>query len=94
MRPEKIAVDVEVDVRELVGMTPEQQARHVIGLTKHKADEVAAGKGGYVRTDRLPEITIKKGSQVLTGVDMLLVHIVWHAEVPDGAAVPGPEEVL
>lgn len=59
-------------------------AKQVIDSHRHRADEVAEGVGGTVRTDRAPEFYIRRGSDILEGGDFLLAASRWEVWVPEG----------
>lgn len=53
---------------------------------RHKADAAATAAGGYLRTDRAPQISIPRvasPASPLLGGQYVLYASRWHAEVPD-----------
>lgn len=83
MIEQRLAVTAEVDVRETQFMSPEQAARHCLGIVRAKAEEeVEQIKGATLRTDKRPHIEIKRGEQILTGVACWLIYTNWFVWVP------------
>lgn len=58
-------------------------AKQIIDQHRHRADEVAIGAGGSLRTDTPPEFYIRRGSDLIEGGDFLLTASRWQAWVPD-----------
>jgi hypothetical protein len=59
-------------------------AKKIIDQHRHRADEAASSVGGSVRTDRVPEFYIRRGSDLVEGGDFLLTASRWDVWVPDG----------
>ncbi len=80
-----IDVTVEVPYHELPS-NDEEAAKTIIGLLRHKADEVCAESGARLRTDRLPEVIVKRGAHVLVGGDYVLAASRWAVVMPEKVA--------
>lgn len=87
MIPAQIVITAEVDKRTTEQFTDgEALAKHLINLLRDKAEAEAKLIGGYVRTDRAPELDFKVGSHPSLGLDFWLCWSRWWAEVPDSEA--------
>jgi hypothetical protein len=62
----------------------EELAKKIIDQHRHTADQIVDGVGGSLRTDRVPEFYIRRGSDLIEGGDFLLTASRWEAWVPDG----------
>ena len=82
-REGRLVITAEIDVRQLAGMTPEQSVKHVINIVRTKADEECAHAGARLRTDRPPDLSIKKGTHNALGLEFLLVWSNWYVDVPE-----------
>jgi hypothetical protein len=60
-----------------------QLAKQIIDSHRHRADAVAHEAGGELRTDRVPEFYIRRGSDLVAGGDFLLSASRWEVWVPD-----------
>jgi hypothetical protein len=58
-------------------------AKQVIDSHRHRADTVAREAGGELRTDRVPEFYIRRGSDIIDGGDFLLAASRWEVWAPD-----------
>lgn len=61
----------------------DELAKQIINQHRHRADEVASSAGGSLRTDRVPEFYIRRGSDLIEGGDFLLTASRWEVWVPD-----------
>lgn len=61
----------------------DELATEVVEKCRVKADEVARGVGGRVRTDRAPEFYIRTGGDLVSGEEFLLVASRWAVRVPN-----------
>lgn len=92
MIPAEIEITAEVDTRttaEFVG-NPEGLAMHLIGILRTKAEQEAQRVGGYIRTDRAPQLDFKVGTHNALGLEFWLCWSRWHAEVPESEAARLP----
>jgi hypothetical protein len=88
MKPWKIDVESAIPEGELAdGLFSTQKknelAKQIIDQHRHRADEVATSVGGQLRTDRVPEFYIRRGSDLIEGGDFLLTASRWDTWVPD-----------
>ncbi len=58
-------------------------ASKIVEQHRHTADQIATDAGGSLRTDRVPEFYIRRGSDILVGGDFLLTASRWEVWVPD-----------
>lgn len=87
-REGRLAVTVEIDMRETEGMGPQQLADHIVGTVRAKAEEeVAAVPGAQLRTDRAPGLDVKRGEHKLLGLSFWLVWSNWYVWLPEHAEV-------
>ncbi len=94
MIPAEIVITAEVDKRTTAHiLDPEALAKHLINLLRTKADEEAARVGGFIRTDRMPELDFKQGTLPALGLEFWLLWSKWHAEVPDSELARLPLDV-
>jgi hypothetical protein len=63
--------------------TSEEFWRAVVEKSRVKADEMAAGVGGTVRTNRHVEFTSRVGQHMLVPGDFVLVGTRWWVDVPE-----------
>lgn len=89
MKPWKIDVESAIPEGELAdGLFSTQMknelAKEIIDQHRETADKVAADAGGSLRTDRVPEFYIRRGSDIEKGGDFLLTASRWEAWVPNG----------
>lgn len=84
---QQIEIIAEVDKRTTEHiLDPEALAKHLINVLRQKAEAEAQAVGGYIRTDRTPELDFKQGTLPALGLEMWLLWSRWHAEVPESAA--------
>lgn len=94
MIPAQIVITAEVDKRTTSHITdPEALAKSLIDLLRDKAESEARRVGGYVRTDRTPELEFKEGTLPALGLEFWLCWSRWWAEVPDSEASRLPLDV-
>jgi len=88
MKPWKIDIESAIPEGELAdGLFSTEKknelAKQIIDQHRHRADEVASSAGGELRTDRVPEFYIRRGSDLIKGGDFLLTASRWECWVPD-----------
>lgn len=90
----EIVITAEVDKRTTDHiLDPEALAKHLINILREKAEAEAQRVGGYVRTDRVPELDFKQGTLPALGLEFWLLWSKWHAEVPDSEMARLPLDV-
>lgn len=87
MREERLVVTAEVDVRSMPQDDPTRLTREVIKLLRSKADEETAKvAGAELRTDKAPALSVHRGTNPATGVEMWLLWSNWYVWVPEAEA--------
>lgn len=99
MRDVFVDIQVEVPLSELEPLGPQGASRFMIERSRHEAERVVAQqKGARLRTDKAPEVEIRKGAHVLLGGEWVLMTSRWAVVVPEDVAArvlaaPGPNRV-
>jgi hypothetical protein len=83
-------IDVEVAINE-AGLVEnlytterkEELSAELVEKCRVKAEAEVRLVGGRLRTDRMPEFYIRRGSDLVEGGDYLLVASRWHVDVPN-----------
>lgn len=82
-----VLIDVTYEISQLELMTERDPSGFLLEKMRGRADRLASEQGGYVRTDRAPEIVVKQAMDRLTSHPMVLVASRWAAVVPEAARV-------
>jgi hypothetical protein len=77
-------VQAEIPMHEVESFGP-AAGQHIIEMLRRSADELCDRDGARLRTDRMPEIIIKRAMHPLTG-DVLLVASRWATVAPESVA--------
>lgn len=88
MKPWKIDIESAIPEGELADglfstSMKDELAKKIIDQHRHSADAAALSAGGQLRTDKVPEFYIRRGSDLIEGGDFLLTASRWEAWVPD-----------
>ena len=87
MRDIFIDVQVEAQVAELEPLGPDGASRFMIERSRHEAERIVAQHAGArLRTDRAPEIDLRRGAHTLLGGDWVLCLTRWAVVVPEDVA--------
>lgn len=80
-------VDVNCEFDTFVLARQRDPGRYAMECSREQADRLCSTSGGRLRTDRAPEVVIRKAVKPETGRDVTLVASRWAVVAPDEALV-------